>query len=55
MQIVTVKKCWKEIFALGLAQCADVINLNLILSAVIHHINNNSSKGKQNSYSQIAT
>lgn len=46
MQIVTVKKCWKEIFALGLAQCADVINLNLILSAVIHHINNNSSKEK---------
>lgn len=36
--IVLIKCCWNELFALGLAQCAQVMNVDTILSAIITHL-----------------
>uniref|UniRef100_A0A672ZVS7 Nuclear receptor subfamily 2, group C, member 2 n=1 Tax=Sphaeramia orbicularis TaxID=375764 RepID=A0A672ZVS7_9TELE len=33
-----VRACWNELFTLGLAQCAHVMNLSTILSAIINHL-----------------
>uniref|UniRef100_A0A8C6M8C5 Nuclear receptor subfamily 2, group C, member 1 n=1 Tax=Nothobranchius furzeri TaxID=105023 RepID=A0A8C6M8C5_NOTFU len=33
-----MKACWNELFALGLAQCSSVMNVNTILSAIINHL-----------------
>ncbi|XP_051916113.1 nuclear receptor subfamily 2 group C member 1-A-like isoform X1 [Hippocampus zosterae] len=33
-----MKACWNELFALGLAQCSDVMNVATILSAIIGHL-----------------
>ncbi|KAM6977822.1 nuclear receptor subfamily 2 group C member 2 [Aplochiton taeniatus] len=35
-----VRACWNELFTLGLAQCAQVMNLSTILAAIIHHLQN---------------
>uniref|UniRef100_A0A8C6PM43 Nuclear receptor subfamily 2, group C, member 2 n=1 Tax=Nothobranchius furzeri TaxID=105023 RepID=A0A8C6PM43_NOTFU len=33
-----VRACWNELFTLGLAQCAHVMNLSTILAAIINHL-----------------
>ncbi|CAL9702603.1 unnamed protein product [Knipowitschia caucasica] len=33
-----VRACWNELFTLGLAQCAHIMNLSSILSAIITHL-----------------
>ncbi|KAG7320241.1 hypothetical protein KOW79_016094 [Hemibagrus wyckioides] len=33
-----IKACWNELFALGLAQCAQVMNVEMILSAIVSHL-----------------
>lgn len=33
-----VRACWNELFTLGLAQCAQVMNLSTILAAFINHL-----------------
>uniref|UniRef100_A0A3Q3XLH7 Uncharacterized protein n=1 Tax=Mola mola TaxID=94237 RepID=A0A3Q3XLH7_MOLML len=36
-----VRACWNELFTLGLAQCAHVMNLSTILTAIINHLQSN--------------
>uniref|UniRef100_S4RDE5 Nuclear receptor subfamily 2, group C, member 2 n=1 Tax=Petromyzon marinus TaxID=7757 RepID=S4RDE5_PETMA len=33
-----VRACWNELFTLGLAQCAQVMNLSTILTAIVNHL-----------------
>ncbi|XP_026166660.1 nuclear receptor subfamily 2 group C member 1 isoform X2 [Mastacembelus armatus] len=33
-----MKACWNELFALGLAQCSNIMNVGTILSAIINHL-----------------
>uniref|UniRef100_A0A8C7Y2R8 Nuclear receptor subfamily 2, group C, member 1 n=1 Tax=Oryzias sinensis TaxID=183150 RepID=A0A8C7Y2R8_9TELE len=33
-----IKACWNELFALGLAQCSNVMNVGTILGAIINHL-----------------
>uniref|UniRef100_A0A3B3C1S9 Nuclear receptor subfamily 2, group C, member 1 n=1 Tax=Oryzias melastigma TaxID=30732 RepID=A0A3B3C1S9_ORYME len=33
-----IKACWNELFALGLAQCSNVMNVGTILGAIISHL-----------------
>ncbi|XP_061635153.1 nuclear receptor subfamily 2 group C member 2 isoform X1 [Phyllopteryx taeniolatus] len=33
-----VRACWNELFTLGLAQCAHVMNLSTILAAIVNHL-----------------
>ncbi|XP_056137782.1 nuclear receptor subfamily 2 group C member 1 [Lampris incognitus] len=33
-----VKACWNELFALGLAQCSNIMNVGTILAAIINHL-----------------
>ncbi|XP_030640080.1 nuclear receptor subfamily 2 group C member 1 [Chanos chanos] len=33
-----MKACWNELFALGLAQCSNVMNVGTILTAIISHL-----------------
>uniref|UniRef100_A0A3Q1FSS5 Nuclear receptor subfamily 2, group C, member 2 n=1 Tax=Acanthochromis polyacanthus TaxID=80966 RepID=A0A3Q1FSS5_9TELE len=35
---ILVRACWNELFTLGLAQCAHVMNLSTILAAIINHL-----------------
>ncbi|XP_076127678.1 nuclear receptor subfamily 2 group C member 1-A-like isoform X1 [Alosa pseudoharengus] len=37
-EINLMKACWNELFALGLAQCASVMNVATILAAIISHL-----------------
>ncbi|XP_047242403.1 nuclear receptor subfamily 2 group C member 1 [Girardinichthys multiradiatus] len=37
-EINLMKACWNELFALGLAQCSNVMNVGTILSAIINHL-----------------
>ncbi|XP_062863098.1 nuclear receptor subfamily 2 group C member 1 isoform X2 [Trichomycterus rosablanca] len=36
--ITLIKACWNELFALGLAQCAQVMNVETVLNAIISHL-----------------
>jgi hypothetical protein len=36
--IVLVRGCWAELFALGLAQCSEVLSLPAILSSIVNHL-----------------
>ncbi|KAK9718859.1 Ligand-binding domain of nuclear hormone receptor [Popillia japonica] len=38
VQIMLLKSCWAELFALGLAQCSQSLSLSTILAALISHI-----------------
>ncbi|RVE71637.1 hypothetical protein OJAV_G00053850 [Oryzias javanicus] len=33
-----IKACWNELFALGLAQCSNIMNVGTILGAIISHL-----------------
>ncbi|KAG7281047.1 hypothetical protein CRUP_016679 [Coryphaenoides rupestris] len=33
-----MKACWNELFALGLAQCSNIMNVGTILGAIINHL-----------------
>ncbi|KAG7454359.1 hypothetical protein MATL_G00258870 [Megalops atlanticus] len=41
-----MKACWNELFALGLAQCAQVMNVATILAAIINHLQNSLQEEK---------
>ena len=45
IQIQLVRACWSELFALGLAQCAQTMSLSTILAAIIHHLQTNVEQG----------
>jgi len=36
--VVLVRGCWAELFALGLAQCSEVLSLPAILSSIVNHL-----------------
>lgn len=36
--ITLMKSCWNELFALGLAQCSHIMNVETILTAIINHL-----------------
>ncbi|KAJ3587035.1 hypothetical protein NHX12_013425 [Muraenolepis orangiensis] len=38
MNTSLVRACWNELFTLGMAQCAHVMNLSTILAAIINHL-----------------
>ncbi|XP_023194343.1 nuclear receptor subfamily 2 group C member 2 isoform X3 [Xiphophorus maculatus] len=40
-----VRACWNELFILGLAQCAHVMNLSTILTAIINHLQSSVQDG----------
>lgn len=40
-----MKACWNELFALGLAQCSNVMNVGTILSAIITHLQTSLQEG----------
>lgn len=40
-----VRACWNELFTLGLAQCAHVMNLSTILTAIINHLQSSIQNG----------
>lgn len=40
-----VRACWNELFTLGLAQCAHIMNLSTILSAIINHLQDDKLSG----------
>lgn len=42
-----MRSCWNELFILGLAQCAHVMNLSTILTAIINHLQSNFQDGKE--------
>lgn len=33
-----MRGCWAELFALGLAQCSEILSLPTILSSIINHL-----------------
>ncbi|KDR17183.1 Nuclear receptor subfamily 2 group C member 2, partial [Zootermopsis nevadensis] len=37
-RVVLVRGCWAELFALGLAQCSEILSLPTILSSIINHL-----------------
>lgn len=41
-----MKACWNELFALGLAQCSNVMNVATILSAIISHLQTSLQEGR---------
>ncbi|KAG7520362.1 nuclear receptor subfamily 2 group C member 2 isoform X1 [Solea senegalensis] len=41
-----VRACWNELFTLGLAQCAHMMNLSTILTAIINHLQSNNQDDK---------
>ncbi|KAJ8393389.1 hypothetical protein AAFF_G00061110 [Aldrovandia affinis] len=41
-----MKACWNELFALGLAQCSNVMNVATILAAIINHLQNSLQEEK---------
>ncbi|XP_076860815.1 nuclear receptor subfamily 2 group C member 1 [Brachyhypopomus gauderio] len=36
--ITLIKACWNELFALGMAQCAQIMNVETILTAIVSHL-----------------
>ncbi|XP_041746789.1 nuclear receptor subfamily 2 group C member 1-A-like isoform X6 [Coregonus clupeaformis] len=40
-----MKACWNELFALGLAQCSNVMNVATILAAIINHLQTSLHEG----------
>ncbi|KAI5617762.1 nuclear receptor subfamily 2 group C member 1 isoform X1 [Silurus asotus] len=44
--ITLIKACWNELFALGLAQCAQIMNVEMILSAIVSHLQSNLEEEK---------
>ncbi|XP_030640307.1 nuclear receptor subfamily 2 group C member 2 [Chanos chanos] len=41
-----VRACWNELFTLGLAQCAQTMNLSTILAAIVSHLQTNMQDDK---------
>uniref|UniRef100_A0AAY4DRQ6 Uncharacterized protein n=1 Tax=Denticeps clupeoides TaxID=299321 RepID=A0AAY4DRQ6_9TELE len=35
--ILLMKACWNELFALGLAQCSDIMNISAMLTTIVQH------------------
>lgn len=40
-----MKACWNELFALGLAQCSDIMNVGTILAAIVQHLQTSLQEG----------
>ena len=47
IQTGLVRHCWSELFALGLSQCAESMNLPTILAAIVNHLQNSVQEGKE--------
>lgn len=47
-----VRACWNELFTLGLAQCAHVMNLSTILAAIINHLQSSIQDGMDKTISK---
>lgn len=43
--ITLMKACWNELFALGLAQCSHIMNVETILTAIINHLQTSLDEG----------
>lgn len=41
-----MKACWNELFALGLAQCSDIMNVGTILAAIVQHLQTSLQEGR---------
>ena len=46
MNTSLVRASWNELFTLGMAQCANVMNLSTILAAIINHLQGSIQEGK---------
>lgn len=46
-----MRSCWNELFILGLAQCAHVMNLSTILAAIINHLQSSIQDGMEHKLS----
>ncbi|XP_031438350.1 nuclear receptor subfamily 2 group C member 1 [Clupea harengus] len=44
--IMLMKACWNELFALGLAQCSDVMDVSSVLTTIVQHLETNLSEEK---------
>lgn len=42
-----MRSCWNELFILGLAQCAHIMNLSTILTAIISHLQSSFQDGTE--------
>lgn len=38
LQIALVRRCWPELFALGLSQCSHILSLRAMLAPIITHL-----------------
>ena len=47
LQIQLVQAYWSELFVIGLAQCAHVMNLSTILAAILNHLQTRLLHGKK--------
>lgn len=45
-QTTVVRLCWSELFALGLAQCSQTMNLPTILAAIVNHLQTTIQQGE---------
>lgn len=48
-----MRSCWNELFILGLAQCAHVMNLSTILTAIINHLQSSIQDGMEHNLYHI--
>ena len=46
MNTSLVRASWNELFTLGMAQCANVMNVSTILAAIINHLQGSIQDGK---------
>ncbi|KAL2102590.1 hypothetical protein ACEWY4_001758 [Coilia grayii] len=44
--IMLMKACWNELFALGLAQCSDIMDVSSVLTTIVQHLETNLSEEK---------
>ncbi|XP_014673122.1 PREDICTED: orphan steroid hormone receptor 2-like [Priapulus caudatus] len=49
VQTALVKNSWNEIFTLGMAQCADVMSLSTILTAIVNHLQSSMQQNRLSS------
>ena len=45
VQVQLLRRCWSELFAVGLAQCSHNIHLSAMLSAIDNHLQTSAEQG----------
>lgn len=50
IQCTLVRSAWCELFALGLAQCSQVMSLATILTAIVSHLQSSVQQGEKSQY-----